>query len=545
MSGFFIHPIVRKYAFPFLGGILYTAGFPAAFHYHSSLFFLPIFGITFLLGSFSLSYSNKDRDVSLKQELLSLLFFCMAITLFGFYWIPYTIKEFGQIPFPFNYVIGLLFSLIVAPQYVVFIFGHSLIKKINLKSSPIVSSYSLKNIFYALILSLLEYYTPQQFPAHLGHAWLSLAPHLGLAPYGGVILFSFFSFWPALAIISFIRTAKIDYAAIFFFSLFLFLNYFFSLKKHPAPIEKTNNIRMVQANIGNFLKTSSEGGDFNSVTEVYDIYEALSTQDENYKTDLIIWPETAFPRLLSSTMMKQSERYVPLLFSKVIQRTNAELFTGGYDSTRKFNSLFFETEYNAAFHFSDEGKIKDVYHKMKLIPFGEGLPFGPFNKFLSRYVQNISYFAKGNNHTIFQTRNQTPFGALICYEILFPRFVRSYINKAPQHPHFFINLTNDSWYGDTAEPYQHMYLAKWRSLEFQIPIIRMTNTGISSVIYPDGSESDRLPLFQAKVLDHELKTHNPQKTVFAKWGIAPLLLLWFTLFLLFWANNKIWKRKIN
>ena len=76
------------------------------------------------------------------------------------------------------------------------------------------------------------------------------------------------------------------------------------------------------------------------------------------------------------------------------------------------------------------------------------------------------------------------FIGIICYEILFSQYLRTYLNRQSRPPHFIVNLSNDSWYGDSAEPYQHRFLAHWRALEFNLPIIRMTNTGISSVLLP-------------------------------------------------------------
>ena len=119
---------------------------------------------------------------------------------------------------------------------------------------------------------------------------------------------------------------------------------------------------------------------------------------------------------------------------------------------------------------------------------------------------------------------------MICYEILFSSFVRDYLNAVAEPPYFMINLTNDSWYGDTAEPYQHLFLAKWRSLEFGLPILRMTNTGITSVLYPDGSESQRLLPFTKGNLDIKLVMQPRSPTLYQRVGIAGIILISFVLF---------------
>ena len=108
--------------------------------------------------------------------------------------------------------------------------------------------------------------------------------------------------------------------------------------------------------------------------------------------------------------------------------------------------------------------------------------------------------------------------------------MRDYLNSVSTPPHFILNLTNDSWYGDTAEPYQHLFLAKWRAIEFQIPVVRMTNTGVTSVIYPDGHESRQLEIFAEDILDIKLVTPEVRPTIFQKLGLIPLYILWATLF---------------
>ena len=88
-----------------------------------------------------------------------------------------------------------------------------------------------------------------------------------------------------------------------------------------------------------------------------------------------------------------------------------------------------------------------------------------------------------------------------------------------------MNHTNDSWYGNTAEPYQHLFLSKWRAVEFQLPIVRSTNTGVTSVIFPDGSESKRLGIGEKNILDVCVPLGSGQATFYQIWGVWPLLIL--------------------
>ena len=140
-------------------------------------------------------------------------------------------------------------------------------------------------------------------------------------------------------------------------------------------------------------------------------------------------------------------------------------------------------------------------------------------------MTNVSYFAEGDKFSTFKTKSNISFISVICYEVLFSDFVREFLNKQKVAPQFLINLTNDSWYGDTAEPFQHLFLAKWRALEFNIPIIRSTNTGITTIIMPDGSEFQRLNYQEKKVLDVELKLHTRTNTIYQTFGLWMILML--------------------
>jgi apolipoprotein N-acyltransferase len=277
---------------------------------------------------------------------------------------------------------------------------------------------------------------------------------------------------------------------------------------------------MVQANIGSIMKIGAERGAVQSFKTVLNRYKQLSLRPAAVPLDLIIWPETAYPETLYSNLLV-NDKLTPPLIKQIIQTHQAPLLIGGYDLTMANHK---GGDFNTVFLFNQNSVLATTYHKIKLIPFGEGLPFGPLNSFLKKWITNISYFSAGSRYSLFSLK-RFHFITPVCYEILFPRFIRNYLNNLSTHPNFIVNLTNDSWYGDTSEPLQHLFLAKWRALEFQLPLIRMTNTGISSIIYPDGHESQRLGVYQQDIIDLPLLLSDNQPTFFQRYGIYPLLLL--------------------
>ncbi len=535
MSKLIYHPYLLSCLLPFLGGVLYALGFPIKGFY--SFFLLPIVGMTFLIYSLkikALKGSHKDPN-----RIINILSFSFGYYITGYYWIPYTIKEFGNIPFPFNFLLGSAFSLIIAPQFFAFLLSINILSKLKkTRAYSIVLNESNHLVFFAFLMTVFEYYIPQQFPAHLGHPWIQLTPYLALAPIFGAPIYSFISYLIAFILSEFITSRKVHKFSLAIALLLIFLNFSGPLEKvTPENVDFKNQLRLVQTNVGNFLKVDAEGGGHQATREILLDYLELSTLPSKAPIDLVIWPETAFPNLLSSTTLKTDKGSLPWVLKQTIQQTQAELFIGGYDfnPNKKYS---FESEYNSAFHFDSQGFLKNTYHKMKLIPFGESLPFGYFNQYLGPHIKNISFFAKGEQYTLFKTKNKTPFISAICYEILFSSFIKTYLNSTSEQASFLINLTNDSWYGDTSEPYQHLSLAKWRSIEFDIPIVRMTNTGITSIIFSDGTESERLNIHEKKKLDILLLSKKRHKTIFQRFGFFALFSFIFLVMLLSFLIKK-------
>ncbi|MGK0368058.1 MAG: apolipoprotein N-acyltransferase [Thermoproteota archaeon] len=505
-----------------LAGLLYCLGFPSIFG--ETLFITPILGHALLF------FLTKNK--SLKIQLLYVLFFSVGFNVFGFYWITKTLVEFGQLPFILAQLLSLLFSLIILPQHWVYFLAQKYLPVKKIKGLQLL-------IILAALFTTVEYFTPQQFPAHVGHSWFLFAKYLGIATIFGAPFFSFLNIFIAQSLAEAYESKKIR-SYYYLVPILLIALIPLDSSKIEGP-SKNLNLRVVQANVGNFMKVNAEKGGVSSISEIFKRYSNLSVSPYPFnqgKPDLIIWPETAYPYSMTSEKIKDQAKFMPSLFSNIIKKMDTTLLTGGYD--RKLNSKaydYFETEYNAVFKFKGTG-LSQVYHKKKLIPFGETLPFPDFiNDFLNKQIASISFFASGEQYTRFVIRGsqskELSFISPICYEILYSSFIREYLeNLKDKQPDFIVNLTNDSWYGDTAEPYQHLFLAKWRAIEFKLPIVRSTNTGITSVIFPDGSESKRLLHGELKNLDLEVELKQYSTTLFQKYGFKLNFILWIFLFLI-------------
>jgi apolipoprotein N-acyltransferase len=143
--------------------------------------------------------------------------------------------------------------------------------------------------------------------------------------------------------------------------------------------------------------------------------------------------------------------------------------------------------HNTAVSSDAGGTIRSRYDKEYLLAFGEYLPFGDTFPVLYAWSPNSGHFSPGTSldplvldvhgeaHTV------TP---LICYEDILPGFT----NRAVRHadPELLVNMTNDAWFGDTLEPWQHLALAQLRAVEHRRYLVRGTNSGVSAVVDPVG-----------------------------------------------------------
>ncbi|MEM1034609.1 MAG: apolipoprotein N-acyltransferase [Myxococcota bacterium] len=139
--------------------------------------------------------------------------------------------------------------------------------------------------------------------------------------------------------------------------------------------------------------------------------------------------------------------------------------------------------FNTALIADAEGTVKGRYDKQFLLMFGEYLPLGERFPVLYEWSPNSGQFTPGTSF------DPLPFGehrisTMICYEDIIPSFVSELVKVGD--PDLLVNMTNDAWFGDTVEPWQHLALAKFRSIEHRLFMVRVTNTGVSAIIDPVG-----------------------------------------------------------
>jgi apolipoprotein N-acyltransferase len=218
----------------------------------------------------------------------------------------------------------------------------------------------------------------------------------------------------------------------------------------------------------------------------------LSNSHANEPITHLIWPEAAPPFLLTREPVALDDISVLTNGNRVLM-TGAERVLATPDGDfHYFNSLYI---------FAHGGQLLDVYDKFHLVPFGEYLPFSDLLTAIgiSKLVDSPGGFTPGDGPHSYAVPGAPPAGPLICYEILFPGAVVGGIR-----PGWFVNVTDDSWFGPSTGPYQHLLTAQVRAIEEGIPVARAANTGISAVIDPLGRVTASLGLGQMGVVDANL-----------------------------------------
>jgi apolipoprotein N-acyltransferase len=185
---------------------------------------------------------------------------------------------------------------------------------------------------------------------------------------------------------------------------------------------------------------------------------------------------------------------------------------------------------NSFYIFGPGGIVTATYDKAHLVPFGEYLPLsGLLDRLgLSQLVDGPGGFTPGPGPRTFDVPGAPSAGPLICYEIIFPGAVAD-----QRRPGWFVNVTDDSWFGPWAGPRQHLLIARVRAIEEGIPVVRDANTGISAVIDPLGRVKASLGIDQLGVVDSPLPKAVP-KTPFARLGDVGFVLL---LLVLAWGSR--------
>jgi apolipoprotein N-acyltransferase len=281
------------------------------------------------------------------------------------------------------------------------------------------------------------------------------------------------------------------------------------LAANPTSFVDGASIRLVQPAIDQAEKWSPdmEARNFSLLMELS--VKATSPQKQGLSgTSLLVWPETAFPFVLTDRRDALAAISAMLPEGTILAAgaVRIEPPAAGNPRERAFNSVY---------AIGPDGSILGAADKVHLVPFGEYLPFQETAEAIGieQLTRLRGGFERGSGRVLLDGGATGSFLPLICYEIIFPGEA---LEGVPR-PDFILNLTNDAWFGMTPGPYQHWRQAVLRGVEEGLPVVRSANNGISSVTDANGRVVEGLALGERGVVDSLLPAAL-LPTIYATYG---------------------------
>jgi len=290
------------------------------------------------------------------------------------------------------------------------------------------------------------------------------------------------------------------------------------------PQEKNLETVVVQPNLDSYQEYGGLGTSDAVISLLLQMSDSLRTP----ATELYVWPENSIRSLIYSR--KDLDVYSDQIKMRLLRKaeqwdatiiggaTYLDFFTP--DSvpqlSRRFRGKVPFLYYNAGLGFQPDSTM-EIYRKHNLVPIVERVPFVHFLAYVDLFDWvnwvNIQGYGKGvdpNGITVDGT--QTP--ALVCYDSVFPSWVRRYIREGSG---LITVITNDGWWGNTSGHEQHWAYARLRAIEFRRWIVRSANNGISGIIDPYGDIKVETQYWDRTAFRYNVPVLDFM-TFYARWG---------------------------
>ena len=236
--------------------------------------------------------------------------------------------------------------------------------------------------------------------------------------------------------------------------------------------------------------------------EILTRYLTLSRQAADRGARAILWPESSTPFYFENSPKGEAIR----LFAR---ERGASVLLGSDEVDRRNPRV----SYNSAFMVRPDGSTAGVYRKVRLVPFGEYVPFRTLLFFAAPLVEAVGEFAPGQAPVMLPLAGK-PVSTAICYEVVYPALIRAGVLQGST---LLTTITNDAWFGRSSAPYQHFEMASMRAIEQGRYLARSANTGISGIVDPYGRVLMASDLFTRQVLVGDVRLIEEQ-TTYARYG---------------------------
>ncbi len=246
----------------------------------------------------------------------------------------------------------------------------------------------------------------------------------------------------------------------------------------------------------------------------------LSRQAEQGDPELVVWSETSFiPAIYYHTRYRPSPESYRLVrrLRAYLEQTETPYLIGNDDGRRGTlaGGGYERIDYNAAILF-EEGVQRGIYRKRHLVPFTEHFPYGDLFPWVVEILENVDthFWEPGERWTVFESGG-IPFGVPICFEDTFGYIPREMVRRGAA---VLVNISNDAWSGSRTALEQHQQMAVFRAVETGRAMVRSTNSGITSLIEPDGRVTAVLPPGREGVLTVDVPVYREGRTLYTRMG---------------------------
>ena len=407
----------------------------------------------------------------------------ILVSFFGYHWVIHTIVTFGHLPTSAAMLIFFLYAIGTNLRWIFFFLLLYWLKK-NRKLSkefknPIFNLISKPSFFCMGAWSIAEYLGWQLFPYYGGNLvgsnliFIQIVDVIGIL--GASIIWILINYTLYEAVVVRRKTPILALVILAICHLYGGLAYYYWHSKQKT--YPTANIGVVQGNTPlGFQAGRSRRSVANTYLNnmVFQSYKIINKGDiKGTPLDMIVWPESSVPHVGYELFAPFKELLNSLQETYKVELMIPDLLITHNRVTRQ------QETYNNVFLLNKSGKIVENYQKVVLLPFGEFLPLSDVFPSYQKFFSEVSNFNHGNKFTLFSSElgNIMP---LICYEVILPNFVLNFYKVTQEKAQIMINITNDTWFGDSIESRQHLELARLRSIELRMPLVRGVNSGIST-----------------------------------------------------------------
>ena len=260
------------------------------------------------------------------------------------------------------------------------------------------------------------------------------------------------------------------------------------------------------------------------------INELIEISQPDLETKMIfLWPEGIIP----NTNQKELKEFQFLFNERFNENHLLAIGINSYEQSDNKNYFF-----NTFSIYDYKLNLISDYKKVKLVPFGEFLPFEKFLKKLGlkSLSNNYQSFSSGKSREILSINEKNlnfKLLPLICYEIIYSGNIFDNSNFD-----YIINISEDGWFGNSIGPHQHFTHSVFRAIESGKYLLRSANNGISAILNPTGDIENKIELGQAGYIDFKDKKVF-KETVFSKYGNKMFLVIILLYIFLIFSFNRI------